>query len=373
MGEMAATTDQPDVASLAPLPEPVSPHRVRRGIVRLGALIVVAGALVWLLPGLGSLRNRFAHVHPEWVLVGVAFELLSALSYVVAFRVVFCQRMSWSTSYKIAMSEEGVDSLLPVGGAGGLALGAWVLRRGGMPTAEIGQKTVAFFLLTSVPNVAALAVLGLGLAIGVLPGRAGAALTVAPAIVAVGAVIATLALGRLARRLVAPLRASDRRRGLAIALRAVAVGVDEALRQLRAADPLLLLAIVGYMAFDVLVLWASFRAVGQAPPLTIVWIAYLIGQLGNLIPIPGGIGGVELGLIGALVLYGLPVVPATAAVLLYRVIELWVPALLGAVAFLQLRRLLRREASAIAACAPGEIVDIVGQGPVVAKPVRSMP
>ena len=73
--------------------------------------------------------------------------------------------------------------------------------------------------------------------------------------------------------------------------------------------------------------------------LGLIWIAYLIGQLGNWLPVPGGIGGVELGLVGALVLYGLPALTATAAVLLYRVIELWIPAVLGIAAFVQLRLL----------------------------------
>jgi uncharacterized protein (TIRG00374 family) len=123
------------------------------------------------------------------------------------------------------------------------------------------------------------------------------------------------------------------------------------------------------MLLDILVLWASFRALGSTPQLTIVWIACLIGQLGNLIPIPGGIGGVEAGLIGTLVLYGLPAVTSTAAILLYRAIELWIPAALGMVAFVQLRALLRREADAIEICQPGQVVEIIGQGPVVAKPV----
>jgi uncharacterized protein (TIRG00374 family) len=122
------------------------------------------------------------------------------------------------------------------------------------------------------------------------------------------------------------------------------------------------------MLFDVLVLWASFRALGFAPELTIVWIAYLIGQLGNLIPLPGGIGGVELGLIGTLVLYGVPVVPATAAVLIYRVIELWIPAAFGLIAFVQLRALLRREPDPIDLCEPGEVVEIAAQGPEIAEP-----
>jgi hypothetical protein len=89
-------------------------------------------------------------------------------------------------------------------------------------------------------------------------------------------------------------------------------------------------------------------------------MAYLIGQLGNWIPIPGGIGGVEAGLIGALILYGLPAVTATAAVLLYRVIELWIPGLLGIAAFVRLRVLTRRRGQTFDLCDPGEPTGIIG-------------
>ena len=154
----------------APLPSAFSASRVRRALVRLAALALIVVAAILLLPGLGELRSRFAHANPVWISVAAAFELLSVLAYVPAFRVVFCGSMSWGTSYKIAMAEEGADSVLPVGGAGGLALGAWALRRGGMPAAEIARKTVAFFLLTSVPNVGTLVVVGVGLAARVLPG-----------------------------------------------------------------------------------------------------------------------------------------------------------------------------------------------------------
>jgi uncharacterized protein (TIRG00374 family) len=239
-----------------------------------------------------------------------------------------------------------------------------------MPAAEVARKTVAFFLLTSVLPVATLALLGVGLATGVLPGHASVLLTVIPAAVAVGAIAGTVALGRLSRRI--ETRVSRRTPGsrlarLAPALRSAADGIDEAMRQLRHGNPLLLLGLAGYLVFDILVLWASFRAVGSAPGLTIVWIGYLIGQLGNWLPVPGGIGGVEGGLIGSLVLYGLQAVTATAAVLLYRVIELWIPAVLGTIAFVQLRALLRRESDAIDVCQPGDVVEIVGVGAVTAK------
>jgi uncharacterized protein (TIRG00374 family) len=367
MGPSVRTSTGSSVsASAAPLPSDLSPHRLVRGATRLAAVIVLAAVVVTLLPGLGSLRSRFAHAHPAWIAAGAAFEVLSILSYVPAFRIVFCRRMSRHTSYTIAMAEQGANSLLPVGGAGGLALGAWALRRGGMPAPEIARKTVAFFLLTSVPNVGTLALLGVGLAIGILPGHASLVLTLVPAAVAAAAIVATLSLGRSARRLEARLRQGSRSERAAPALRALADGIDEAVRLLRERDPLLLLGLFGYMVFDILALWASFRALGSTPELAIVWIAYVIGQLGNLIPIPGGIGGVEVGLIGMLVAYGLPAVTSTAAVLLYRALELWIPAGFGVAAFAQLRRLMRREADALDLCRPGEAVDVIGMGPVSA-------
>jgi uncharacterized membrane protein YbhN (UPF0104 family) len=283
--------------------------------------------------------------------------------------------MRWSASYKIAVAELGADSVLPVGGAGGLALGAWALRRGGMPGEQIARKTVAFFLLTSVPNVVLLFVLGIALSLRLVPGHVGLALTIVPAAVAVGAIAGTLLIGRLsdrAHRRRAEAGAKGAFRRLLPVLRAVADGVDDALAMLRTRDPRLLAGVVGYMAFDLLVLWAAFRALGSTPPLALIAIAYVIGQLGNLVPLPGGVGGVEGGLIGALVVYGVEAVPATAAVLLYRAIQLWVPAGLGAVAFVQLRRMLRGEATEIALCKEGDVLEVLGRGPVVvSRPVAA--
>jgi uncharacterized membrane protein YbhN (UPF0104 family) len=363
---IAASAGVSLVADPEPLSNDVSPHRLRRALLRLGGLVALAVVVVTLAPGLGELRRRFAQAQPAWIVIGCAFEVLSVLSYVPAFRSVFCTRMSWGTSYKIGVAEEGAGALFPLGGAGSLALGVWALRRGGMPTDEIARKTVAFFLLTSAPSVVMLFLLGAGLAVGILPGAGGLLLTVVPALVAAGGIAATLALRRLARGAEARLRQQgegSRWFRLAPALTATADGVEEALHQLRQADPLLLVGLVGFLVFDQLAFWASFRAVGASPDLAVIWIAYLIGQLGNWIPVPGGIGGVELGLVGALVLYGLPAVTATAAVLLYRVIELWIPSVMGLAAFAQLRRLLRQETEAIKICNPGDTIEIVGLGP----------
>lgn len=95
---------------------------------------------------------------------------------------------------------------------------------------------------------------------------------------------------------------------------------------------------LGYWLFDNAALWACFRAFGESPGLTLVLMGYLLGQLGGLLPIPGGIGGIDGGLIGALVVYGLPAGATAAAVLAYRLILFWLPLLLGATAFTALRR-----------------------------------
>jgi uncharacterized membrane protein YbhN (UPF0104 family) len=372
-GDQPVITESSGASALEdpePLPSDVSPRRLRRGLLRLGGLLAIAVAVVTLAPGLGELRTRFADAQPVWIVIACAFEVLSVLAYVPAFRAVFCARMSWATSYKIAVAEEGAGSLFPLGGAGSLALGVWALRRGGMPTDEIARKTIAFFLLTSAAPVAMLLLLGAGLATGLLPGGGGLLLTVLPAAVAGGAIAATLAMRRLARGAEARIRRQgegSRWIRIAPALSATADGVDEALHQLRQANPLLIVGLVGFLVFDMLTFWASFRAVGASPDVPLIWMAYLMGQLGNWLPVPGGIGGTELGLVGALVLYGLPAVTATAAVLLYRVIELWIPAVLGIAAFVQLRVLLRRETEAIKLCKPGDTIEIVGLGPTTVE------
>jgi uncharacterized protein (TIRG00374 family) len=97
---------------------------------------------------------------------------------------------------------------------------------------------------------------------------------------------------------------------------------------------------LGYWLFDNAVLWATYHAVGAHVPVSIVLMGYLIGQLGGLLPLPGGIGGIDGGLIGTLVVYGAPAAPTAAAVLAYRVILFWLPLIGGAIAFAALRRAL---------------------------------
>ncbi len=353
------------------VPEELEGHRLRSRLIAVGVLIAIVVAAIVLVPGLASLRTRLASAQPGWIVLGAVLKVLSELSFVAAFRAAFCRRMPWRISAEIGLSELGANAVIPTGGAGGLALGAWALKRGGMDGGRIARRSIAFFLLTSVPNVLGVIVFGLLLATGVLAGHASLALTLIPAAAAAGAIALTLASGRLAatlQRRVAARRGPESR--LPRVLGALAGGVRECIALLREHDAGLVAGLVGYLGFDVMILWATFHAFGSVPPLAIVFLGYLIGELGGLLPVPGGIGGVDLGLIGTFMLYDVPVTQATAAVLAYRAIALWVPAMLGSVAFVSLRRSLNREAVAISKCAPGAEVEVIGRGRVKVLPGR---
>jgi uncharacterized membrane protein YbhN (UPF0104 family) len=348
-----------------PLPDGFSASRLRRSLLILAAVAIATVAAIVLLPGLSSLRSRFMGAQPEWLVLAAALQLGSCAGYVLVFRGVFCTRMSWRTSTEIGLSELAANSVFSIGGAGGLALGAWILRRGGLPGAFIARRTVAFFLLTSLANVGFLALGGLALATGALSGSPGLAYGLVPAAVAIAGIVLALAAHRLAGVLARRLK----RERLAAVAGTAADGVDEALRLLRTADPAIALGAAAYLLFDVAMLGVCFAAFGNdVPPAGVLLVAYIVGQLGSLIPIPGGIGGVDAGLIGTLVLYGVDAADAAVAVIAYRGLLLAIPAVLGLPALAVLRRRLQAETHDIATCAPGESVEVLGRG-LVQRPV----
>lgn len=316
------------------LPDELEGRRLRRRVLQVSALFLAIALLAWLAPGLDSIRSRLDNADPGWLLLGVALEVASCASYVLMFGPVFCERMALRTSVEIGLAELGVGSLVPAGGLGGLALGVWALRRAGMPTDQVATRSVAFFLIKCAANFAAVAVLGIVMWLGVGPAQP-PALTILPAVLALAVMAAVAALPIFLAR-----ASGDGR--VARAARTLGRGVSEALRLLRSGNVSIVLGSLGYWAFDNLVLWACFHAFGVHPALTVVLMGYLIGQLGGLLPIPGGLGGVEGGLVGTLVVYGVSVRDAVAAVLAYRVIQFWIPLLLSLPAFVSLQRGLNR-------------------------------
>jgi uncharacterized membrane protein YbhN (UPF0104 family) len=341
--ETAMPMDHP---STSPRPAAVDlrPDR-RRLVLRLALIAAVVGALalaVGSLPGLGEVRDRLAGASPLWLGAALALQVASCLAFVVAFRAVFCRRLPWRLSYGIGMAAQGTNVLLPSGGAGGLALAAWALRRSGMPAERLARRTVAFYLLTSSVNFLTAVVAGGLLAVGILSGADSLLWTAGPAVAAVVAIATVLALPRLVTRLRPQERSGRAGRALAAVDTALSGGMADARLLVRTGNPQILLGAIGFMALDVAALGAAFEAIGGLPPAGVLLLAYVLGQLGGLVPLPGGVGGADGGLIAAFVLYGTPLGTAAAAVLAYRAFQLGLPALFGALAIVRLPAVLQR-------------------------------
>lgn len=258
-------------------------------------------------------------------------------------------RIGWSESYQITMAGLAATRLFATAGAGGIALTAWALRRSGMEPRLVACRMVAFMVLLYAVYAGSMLIDGLGLGTGLFPGGGSFALTILPAIAAAVLIVAVGAMallpGDFERRLGRWASHSGRlahwiaRAATVPAL--AASGVRTAIELIRSRDAGLLGAIA-WWGFDISVLWAMFHAFGSPPAFTVIWMAYFIGMLGNLLPLPGGLGGVEGGMIGALVAFGVSFDLAVLAVLSYRGISFWLPTIPGAVAYFQLRRTVAR-------------------------------
>jgi len=307
---------------------------LRNGLISLAIFFVLVAALLLAVPGLRSAGEKITDANLAWVAAGVGFELLSCGGYVVLFELVF--KMERRFSRRLALSELAVNSVVSVSGIGGIALGAWVLRTKGVSVERVARRSVLLFVLTSAVNVSAAALIGVGMWLGLLPGSQNALLTLLPAALAIATIAATLAVAVLAGRLAVRGRLKEGR--MHVALVAISDGVRAALLLIGRREPRLLGA-VGYWLFDTFVLYACLLAFGPTPGFWVVAMAYLVGLMANSIPIPAGLVAVEGGLIGMLVLFHVrPVAAVVAAVVTYRAISLWLPALIGSAAFFSLRR-----------------------------------
>jgi putative heme transporter len=309
-------------------------RRLRNGLISLAVFFVLVAALLLAVPGLRSAGEKITDANLAWVATGVGFELLSCACYVVLFELVF--KMERRFSRRLALSELAVNSVVSVSGIGGIALGAWVLRTQGVSVERIARRSVLMFVLTSAVNLSAVALIGIPMWLGLLPGTRDALLTLLPAALAIATIAATLGIAALAGRLATRGGLSNGR--IHVALVAISDGVRGALRLISRRDPRLLGA-VGYWLLDTLVLYVCLIAYGPTPTFWAVAMAYLVGLMANSIPIPAGLVAVEGGLIGMLVLFHVrPVAAVVAAVVTYRAISLWLPALIGSAAFFSIRR-----------------------------------
>jgi uncharacterized protein (TIRG00374 family) len=309
-------------------------RKLRNNLITLAVFFILLVGLLLAVPSLRSVGERITDAKPGWVALAAVLEVLSCAGYVVLFGLVF-GRLGRQLRYRLSLAELAVNSVVSASGIGGIALGAWVLRSKGVSVERVARRSVLIFVLTSAVNVGAVVVIGIPMWLGLLPGSRNPLLTLLPAMVALATIVGTLAIARWAQALTDRKRLGSRTK---VALTALADGVHEAVGLIRAHDWRLLGA-VGYWLFDNLALYACLAAFGPTPSVWAVAMAYLVGMLANSIPIPGGLVAVEGGLFGMLLLFGVhPAGEALAAVLTYRAVSLWIPAIIGTLAFLGLRR-----------------------------------
>lgn len=344
----AVSAEEADVGAEPPF---FTPKRIIQTVVI--ALLAVAGIYI-LFPqvvGVGDDpgAKRLDEGSKLWIGVALVCGGLMFLSYVALFKGVIGRsiRLRWRESYEITMAGLAATRLFSAGGAGGIVLTYWALRKAGMEQKDAASRMVAFNVLLYAVYMVTLVVNGILLREGVFSGPAPAGMTVVPAAFAGGVIVIfllfTLVPGDLEERFSHASQAHTwgrTLRRLATVPSTLAVGTREAIRFVREPSQggLALLGAVGFWAAQIAILAAAFKAFDVAVPLAVVVQGFFVGMFANLLPLPGGVGGVDAGMIGAFVLFGYPDNTVFAAVLIYRLIAFWLPLLPGIVAFVTLRR-----------------------------------
>ena len=328
-----------------------NPKRIVQTVVI--ALLAVAG-IYFLFPqviGVGDDpgTDKLKSADLFWITVAVLLGFAMFASYVALFKGVVGKavRLKWRESYEITMAGLAATRLFSAGGAGGIVLTYWALRKAGMAAKDAAARMVAFNVLLYAIYMLTLVINGILLRTGVFEGNAPPGMTIVPAAIAGGVIIIfllfTLLPGDLENRFSKGSQTSfwgRTMRRLSTVPSTLAVGTREAMRFLREPSQggLAIGGAIGFWASQIFILWAAFKAFDVHVSLAVVVQGFFVGMFANLLPLPGGVGGVDAGMVGAFVLFGLPAQAVFPAVLVYRIIAFWLPLLPGIVAFFQLRK-----------------------------------
>jgi uncharacterized protein (TIRG00374 family) len=321
-------------------------------------VVVVIIAVYFLFPQIAGFEDglqKLGDGDRVWLGIAFAFGIVMFASYVALFRGIVGERvkLTWGESYEVTMAGLAATRLFSAGGAGGIVLTYWALRKACMPRRETAARMVAFLVLLYSVYMVTLVVNGILLRAGVFSGPAPAGLTIVPAAFAGGVIVIFLLValvpGDLERRFSG---ASQEQRWGRIARRlatvpsTASVGIRDALAFVRepSRGGIAIAGAIGFWAAQIGILWAAFHAFGAHVPLAVIVQGFFVGMIANLLPLPGGVGGVDAGMIGAFALFDLGIGGGTifAAVLTYRLIAFWLPLIPGVIAFFQLRRTVQR-------------------------------
>lgn len=308
-------------------------RRARRlATVAIGALSIAA--LVWVAPP-GQVIDTVSDMNPVWLAGAIGLELASCLSYVVVFRRFFPEAPR-PVSRRVAWIAMGAGALLPGGNFSSAAATGLLLRHQHKGARGLVERCGALLCFLTLVGFAVNGMAGVLLLLGFGRGPhdlAHAGIPVLVSLFVIGSATAAMLLGRrFAAR--AP-----------TAVRALVESLEGA-RDSLFAPHWRLLGAAGFLGLDMGALWAACRATGHPLGVLALALAYFVGYLATMIPIPAGIGVLDSGLAGALVLYGFSPAASVGSVLVYHAISIWVPCLGGLVAWLSTRRTLPASAAA---------------------------
>jgi putative heme transporter len=330
------------------------PKRLIQTFVAVILLVIAIYVLFPRVVGLEGALDSIGDGDPLWIGLGVVFCLAAFGAYVALFRGVVGEKvihLRWNESYQITMAGLAATRLFSAGGAGGILLTYWALRKGGMERRQAVCRMVAFLVLLYSVYMVALILFGILLRTGVISGDAPLSGTIIPAALSAVVIVIFLLMALLPDDIERRIEGHTSGRFGAIAQRlatapaTLAQGTRTAIAFVRhpSSGALAVGGAIGFWAANIAILWASFHAFDVSVPLGVVIQGFFLGMLANLIPFaPGGVGAVDAGMIGAFVLFGLPSTEVFAAVLTYRVIAFWLPIPPGIIAFFQLRKTVQR-------------------------------
>lgn len=287
----------------------------------------------------------------RWALIGIAVMALGFVNlgwmHAAARRVVGIPTPAASL-VPVAMSANALNLVVKSGGMAGLGAFAADGRERGLAR---GQVIAAYVLVVTVADVAFTLMLLVALATIIVDGRFSVIDGIAVALFAVYLIIraslVTVAWRsrNAVRRLMSwPSRALARlsRRTAPVPDHEAADELFDALGMIRADPRRVVRTTVHACIVDVVgiaELWAVCHAVGTGTGLYVAFVAYLVSVLFAIVSVlPAGLGFVELSLSAVLVSFGSCATTAAAAVVLYRLFELWLPLASGGLATMWLRR-----------------------------------
>ena len=301
-------------------------RRPRVRVLGTAALsVALVGVLLWLAPPV-QVIDSIGDMSPVWLLFAVGFEIGSCLSYVVVFRRFFPEPPR-PVSRQVAWIAMGAGAVLPGGNFSSAATTGWLLRHHGIGARRLAERCGALLCFLTLLGFFLNGTAGSLLLVGIGHGPHDLAHSGIPILVSLFAIGSALAVMIIGRRHHARTPA---------AARSVAASLHGAWEALLIPDWRMLGA-AGFLCLDMAALWAACRATGHPLGVLALAVAYFIGYLATMVPMPAGIGVLDSGLAGALVLYGFSPAASVGAVLVYHAIAVWIPGLGGLVAWLPTR------------------------------------